>query len=257
MSQDDYVISSAPRAEVLTDLNNQFAAIQSLNSGSTAPSSTVADMLWADTSTTPHVIKIRNASDAAFNPLFDSNGTLKLSFLEANIGIGDTSFTPSRPLHIQKTTTGITLVQIENTNASAQKTGYRLTHINNSWQIIMSTAGSLQFNDITNGKTPFQIVSGAPTNVLFINNNGRTMFNGNNPAGQVHIDQSSASGAIPVLILEQDDVDDSFINFIGTSSTSGIRSISSDSGEAGAVSNKVRCEINGVTGWIRIYADHT
>lgn len=38
-------------------------------------------------------------------------------------------------------------------------------------------------------------------------------------AGQVHIDQSSTSGAIPVLVLDQADVDEDYLKIIGTSDT--------------------------------------
>ncbi len=75
------------------------------------------------------------------------------------------------------------------------------------------------------------------------------------PTAQCHIDQSSDSGAIPVLRLDQADIDDSFIDFIGTSAADGSRSISSDTTEDSAKFGAIRIEINGVTKWIRIYDD--
>ena len=77
------------------------------------------------------------------------------------------------------------------------------------------------------------------------------------PMAKLHVDQNDAIAAVPVLALDQGDIDDTFINFIGTSAADGTRSISTNVGELGAVSKKVRCEVNGATGWIRIYADHT
>ena len=77
------------------------------------------------------------------------------------------------------------------------------------------------------------------------------------PTAQLHIDQYSATGAMPVLRLDQGDVDDSFIDFIGTSDTDGSNSISSDTSTDSAKFGAIRVEINGVTKWIRIYDDHS
>jgi len=71
--------------------------------------------------------------------------------------------------------------------------------------------------------------------------------------GQLLLDQVSSSGAKPVLKLDQGDIDDSFVDFIGTSAADGSRSISSDTTEDSAKFGAFRIEINGVTKWIRIY----
>jgi hypothetical protein len=48
------------------DLNNQLLALGTLMSGSSAPSTTYAYMLWADTSTSPATIKQRNGANSAW-----------------------------------------------------------------------------------------------------------------------------------------------------------------------------------------------
>lgn len=64
MSQHDYVIDNASGATVRADINSALAAIQSLNSGSSAPSSTVAGMLWLDTTGgVPYALKVRDAGN--------------------------------------------------------------------------------------------------------------------------------------------------------------------------------------------------
>ena len=77
------------------------------------------------------------------------------------------------------------------------------------------------------------------------------------PTAQLHIDQTSTSGAIPVLKLDQGDIDDSFIDFVGTSAADGSRSISSDTTSEGAKFGAIAIEINGVRKWIRVYDDHS
>ncbi|MDG4650124.1 phage tail protein [Roseibacterium sp. SDUM158017] len=46
--------------------NNLIGALFSQNSGSTAPTATVPYMLWADTSTSPATLRMRNAADDAW-----------------------------------------------------------------------------------------------------------------------------------------------------------------------------------------------
>lgn len=64
MAQHDYNIANGGGAAVRADINNALTAIQSLNSGSTAPTSTVAGMLWYDTAA--GALKQRNAANTAW-----------------------------------------------------------------------------------------------------------------------------------------------------------------------------------------------
>ena len=73
------------------------------------------------------------------------------------------------------------------------------------------------------------------------------------PSAALHVDQKSASGARPVLKLDQADTDDSFIYFIGTTNTDGSNSIHLDTTEDNAKFGSIKIEINGSTKWIRVY----
>ena len=73
------------------------------------------------------------------------------------------------------------------------------------------------------------------------------------PTAEIHVVQASDSAAQPVMRLDQADIDDSFIDFIGTSAADGSRSISSDTTEDSAKFGAIRIEINGTTKWMRIY----
>ena len=64
MAQHDYSIANDSGANVRADLNNALAAIVSLNSGASAPTTTFAFQLWADTTT--GLLKIRNAANSAW-----------------------------------------------------------------------------------------------------------------------------------------------------------------------------------------------
>ncbi len=95
------------------------------------------------------------------------------------------------------------------------------------------------------------------TEAVTIKSDGKVGIGTASPTAELHIDQASSSGALPVLKLDQADVDDSFIDFIGTSAADGSRSVSSDTTTDSAKFGAIRIEINGVTKWIRIYDDHS
>ena len=76
MATHDYVIDNASGSAVRTDLNNVLQAILTNNSSGSAPSTTAAYMLWADTSN--NILKMRNSADNAWIELFQLDGTLTL-----------------------------------------------------------------------------------------------------------------------------------------------------------------------------------
>lgn len=65
MAQHDYVIDNASGAAVRSDINSVLQAVLTNNSG-TAPSTTAAYMLWADTGSSPNLLKIRDSADGAW-----------------------------------------------------------------------------------------------------------------------------------------------------------------------------------------------
>lgn len=72
MAQHDYVIANGTGAAVRSDLNNALSAIVTQNSGSTAPATTYAYMMWPDT--TAGVMKMRNGANSAWITLYQLNG---------------------------------------------------------------------------------------------------------------------------------------------------------------------------------------
>ena len=76
MATHDYSLANQSGSSFRTDLNNCLAAIISTNSNASSPSTTVAYMLWADTTT--GILKIRNAANDDWVGLFQLDGTLTL-----------------------------------------------------------------------------------------------------------------------------------------------------------------------------------
>lgn len=67
-SQDDMNVANADGATVRGDINSQLGALVTNSSGATAPSTTFAFQLWADTAT--DLMKIRNSANSAWITMF-------------------------------------------------------------------------------------------------------------------------------------------------------------------------------------------
>ena len=73
MAQHDYDIGNQNGANFRSDLNNVLDAIQTINSGTSEPTTKVAYMLWADT--TNNLLKVRNGANNAWISLGSINTT--------------------------------------------------------------------------------------------------------------------------------------------------------------------------------------
>jgi len=80
MAQHDYNLANQSGADFRADLNNALAAIATVNSGATEPSTTFAHQLWVDTANS--VLKIRNAANSDWI-------TFGVSISSSNVFTGD------------------------------------------------------------------------------------------------------------------------------------------------------------------------
>jgi len=159
------------------------------------------------------------------------------------IGIGAT---PTAPLHI--TSSGVTGLKIERTGSTEN---VDIEFINTegsptSWFIGKAQNGGFGISD---GHEDLD----STTNRLYISEAGNIGVGTVTPSASLHIDQSSSSGAVPVLKLDQADTDDSFIDFIGTSASDQTKSLSTDT-SVGALTGHIKIEINGAPFWLAYYA---
>ena len=76
MSQNDFVIDNGTGFAVREDIEDAFQALASFNSGSSEPSTKYTYMFWADTGSSPAVMKIWSGS--AWIELFQLDGTITL-----------------------------------------------------------------------------------------------------------------------------------------------------------------------------------
>ena len=100
MAQHDYSIANGTGSAVRSDLNNALAAIVSMNSGSTEPSTTFAFQFWADTNA--NLLKMRNSANDGWIELRQLDG----EFTSVSVANG-TAAAPSIFFNASGTDTGI------------------------------------------------------------------------------------------------------------------------------------------------------
>lgn len=87
-----FVIANDAGAAVRARLNEVIAALQSTSAGGSAPTAPVAGMLWVDTSTSPPVLRRRNATNTGWDALLDAAGNLaglaNTAMARTNLGLG-------------------------------------------------------------------------------------------------------------------------------------------------------------------------
>ena len=87
MATHDYNLANQSGASFRSDLNDALQAILTNNSSASAPSTTAAYMLWADTNT--GILKIRNSSNDGWEELLQLDGTLTIEDGSASaVGLG-------------------------------------------------------------------------------------------------------------------------------------------------------------------------
>jgi hypothetical protein len=90
-----FVLTNDAGAAVRARINEVIAALQSTSAGASAPPSTVAGMLWVDTSIAPPVLRRRNATNTGWDALLDAAGNLaglaNTAVARSNLGLGTMS----------------------------------------------------------------------------------------------------------------------------------------------------------------------
>ena len=113
--------------------------------------------------------------------------------------------------------------------------------------------GSFIFNNSQDDKD-FRIESDGDAN-NFVSDGGtdRVGIGVLAPAAKLEINQNSASGAVPCLLLDQDDEDKPFIKFDGTSASDQSTNVTTDT-SVGSLTKHVLVDVGGTNYWIACYA---
>ena len=172
---------------------------------------------------------VYNTSEADLDARFAGSSEANLLYLDAGndrIGIGTAS--PSTELHVV---------------GAVKATG-----------AIDFDGGGFTFND-SGASVDFRAETNTLANAFFIDGSADKIgFGTNTPAdASVEINQANSSGAIACLSLDQDDTDQEFIKFDGTTASDQSASLTTDT-SVGSLTGHIRVNINGTDFWIPYYA---
>ena len=147
MATHDYGIDNASGSTVRTDLNNVLQAVLTNNSSSSAPSTTAAYMLWADTSN--NILKMRNSADNAWINLFSLAGGVDVdaasNFASTVTFFDDVSFdgaTAGRDIQFDRSDNALEF--LDNAKATFGSSADLEIYHNGSNSIIDSNTGNLE-----------------------------------------------------------------------------------------------------------------
>jgi hypothetical protein len=170
-----------------------------------------------------------NESSADLDFRIEGNGDANLFFSDAgNDRIGIKTASPSTELHVV---------------GGVKATG-----------AIDFDGGGFTFND-SGASVDFRAETNTLANAFFIDGSADKIgFGTNTPAdASVEINQANSSGAIACLSLDQDDTDQEFIKFDGTTASDQSASLTTDT-SVGSLTGHIRVNINGTDFWIPYYA---
>ena len=170
-----------------------------------------------------------NESSADVDFRIESNGNANAIFVDAgNDRVGIFNASPSVPLDV--------------TGAAKISGAVDLDGGGFTWN---DSSASLDFRCETNNLDDAFFIDGSADKVG---------FGCQDPSdAMVEINQSNSSGAIACLSLDQDDTDQEFIKFDGTSASDQSSSITTDT-SVGSLTGHVRVNVNGTDYWIPFYA---
>ena len=170
-----------------------------------------------------------NESSADVDFRIEGNGDANLFFTDAgNDRIGIKTASPSTELHVV---------------GGVKATG-----------AIDFDGGGFTFNE-SSASVDFRIETNTLTHAFFSDGSADKIgFGTSSPTSAfVTINQANSSGAVACLTLDQDDTDQEFIRFDGTSNSDQSSSITTDT-SVGSLTGHIRVNINGTDYWIPFYA---
>ena len=170
-----------------------------------------------------------NESSADLDFRIEGNGDANLFFSDAgNDRIGIKTSSPSTELHVV---------------GGVKATG-----------AIDFDGGGFTFND-SHAAVDFRIETDTKTHAVFVDGSADKIgFGEDSPTSAfVTIKQDGTSAAIACLTLDQDDTDQEFIRFDGTSASDQTKSLTTDT-TVGDLTGHIRVNINGTDFWIPYYA---
>ena len=172
---------------------------------------------------------IYNEAGADLDDRFEGSGDANLIYLDAgNDRIGIKTASPSTELHVVGGIKATSTIDFDGGTFTFNDTG-----------------ADLDFR-IESDDDAYNFISDAGNDRIGIGTSGA-------PGGKLEVNQNSSTGAIACLELDQDDQDQEFIKFDGTTASDQTKSLTTDT-SVGSITGHIRVNINGTDFWIAYYA---
>lgn len=148
----DYEIANSSGLVFRGRVNEVLAAVQSSNSGATAPTSTIGGMLWLDTSVSPAVLRRRNSANTDWLAVFNQDNILGTVSQSAGVPTGAIIESGSNANgEFTKFADGTMICRFTVTTSSSGATTKTLpaTFINDTYIVVGGTNTSVSASDFT------------------------------------------------------------------------------------------------------------
>lgn len=164
MSQHDFSIANQSFPNFRSDLNSALAALASMSSGATAPSSTYANQLWLDTAANPSILKVRNADNDAWISVLELNQTSDTLTKVYGLVVG--TDVQAYDADTAKTDTAQTYTASQRGTVTTDNDGSFSMSATNNFKCTPTGNFTLTFTNITAGQSGF---------ILLVNSGGYTV----------------------------------------------------------------------------------
>jgi len=172
---------------------------------------------------------IYNEAGADLDARFEGSGDANLIYLDAgNDRVGIKTASPSTELHVVGGIKATGTIDLDGGTFTFNDTG-----------------ADLDFR-IESDDDAYNFISDAGNDRIGIGTSGA-------PGGKLEVNQNSSTGAVACLELDQDDQDQEFIKFDGTTASDQTKSLTTDT-SVGSLTGHIRVNINGTDFWIPYYA---
>ena len=183
----DYSLANQSGANFRTELNSILGAVQTLNSGSSAPSNLVAHMVFLDTSTTPATLKIRNAANDGFITLGTASTNFGLVSASGATFTGDITLNAQSDVRFADSDSS-NYIALQSPATVASNVTLTLPAADGSANQVLKTDGSgalgfasyLLLSETTNGQT---VTGGVRSNIVTLSDGANISYDmddGNN-----------------------------------------------------------------------------
>jgi hypothetical protein len=204
MSQHDFSIANQTASSARSDINNGLQALASNNSGSSAPSTTYANMFWYDV--TNNILKVRDETDSSWiDVIYINQSTGVTSILNDTLlvssGGSTTGLLGDQTQSIWNTGTGTTeslvspakIANAISTYFNANSVGY-----GQSWvDVTGSRSPNTSYENTTSRPIQVMITSARAVPVQ-VSSNGSTWVNIQNRMGEPNAYRNTAGFIVPV-----------------------------------------------------------